>query len=93
MLTSKKKMRKSAKKCEKIPKSTKKLVDLVCTKGFLLYKSEQKRTSAAKTFLGTFGLLFITIWKSIKCDQMRPNAAKRKHQQNVGTDRRNYNLI
>jgi hypothetical protein len=53
-------------------------VDLVCTKGILLYKSQQVWPNVCWHFLFTFCLLFITVWKLIKGGQMQPNAAKRK---------------
>ena len=76
---------KHAKKIWKAWKGMGKLADLVCTKGSFLYKSSQERPSIQKAcnstsclllvyYLFTICLLFVTIWKLIKCSQMWPSA-------------------
>ena len=56
-------------------KRTRKLVDLVCTKGFFLYKCGQISDKCAALLLG---LLFVTLWTHGKHGQMQSNDAKRK---------------
>jgi hypothetical protein len=69
-------MRTSKKKCQKIPKSTRKYTDLVFYRLYKRIPFVQKPTSAAKRLLAPFAYLLFTIYFCLETDQMRSNAAK-----------------
>ena len=58
-----------------MPKIKKKLADLVCTRNFFLYKSDQVSKKCAIRLLVT---LFVFTWTPGKRGQMPPSEAKRK---------------
>ena len=70
--------------CEKVKKNREnpeKLADLVCTKGFYLYKRLSKAAKQKKVSYSTSCYLFIYClelfenWSNaIKCNQIKPNA-------------------
>jgi hypothetical protein len=70
-----KQVKKSSKKILKERANGCKLVDLVCTKGFFLYKSGQ---TCKKRAIRLFVYHLILFGNPVKCDQMPPNEAKHK---------------
>ena len=68
-----KQVKKEWKKSEKKSKRTSKLADLVCTKGFFLYKSGQISKKHAIRLLVTSCLLFVTV---CKLGEMQSNGTK-----------------
>ena len=61
---------------KKRKKKTEMLADLVCTKGFFLYKRLSKAAKRKKCAIQLLVDFLFTVWKLVKCGQMKPNKTK-----------------
>ena len=62
---------------EKAKKKLEMLTDLVCTKGFFLYKRLSKAAKRKKKCAIQLLVDFLfTVWKLVKCGQIKPNKTK-----------------